>query len=75
MDFDFLVGKTVLSAKQVGCKNKLWGSEDSCDGKNTLELYFTDGTSCEIVGGYGGYTGESCDEYFEVIVIQDIKRD
>lgn len=65
---ELLIGKTIASAKIVGCK-----SEGGCDGENVLEIKFTDGTSVEIIGGYGGYTGLSCDEYYEHISIEEIK--
>jgi len=73
-----LIGKTITAAKVVGCKKmaaKVVGCKNEsrdkpCDGENVLELTFSDGTGVTITGGYGGYTGESCDEYQEFIWIE-----
>jgi hypothetical protein len=65
---ELLVGKTITSAKIVGCKYR-----SGCDGENVLELTFTDGSSVQITGGYGGYTGLSCNEYVELIMIEEMK--
>ena len=43
----------------------------ACDATNVLLISFTDGTSVEIHGGYGGYTGNSCDEYVELIDVRE----
>lgn len=43
--------------------------DDSCDSANVLRLTLDDGSVVDITGGYGGYTGDSCDEYVEVISI------
>lgn len=71
---ELLVGKTITSAIILGCKNFAGWVENKtpCDGENVLKLTFSDGTSVEITGGYGGYTGKSCDEYFEKIDIEAI---
>ena len=56
-----LVGATISSAKVVG-------HQDDCDGVNVLVIE-TDKGTFEVIGGYGGYTGKSCDEYYENIVV------
>ena len=43
-----------------------------CDGVNVLVVSFTDGTTARIIGSYGGYTGHSCDEYFERIAVEQV---
>ena len=55
-----LVGKTISAAVVLP-------HNPECDGENILRLTFTDGTSVDVEGGYGGYTAWSCDEYFEWI--------
>lgn len=60
-----LVGATIESAK-------VQGHQEDCDGVNQLVLETTKGTFI-IEGSYGGYTGHSCDEYFEVISIKEPK--
>jgi len=67
---ELLIGKTIVSASIVGCDRSLYG-DDSCDGENILVLNFSDGTSVKCEGGYGGYTGKSCDEYYEYILIKE----
>lgn len=59
-----LVGETIKSAKIVG-HNK------SCDSENLLVLEMESGKIIYIEGGYGAYSGESCDEYTEYINISD----
>lgn len=44
--------------------------DENCDGQNVLELTMTDGSVWLVVGGYRGYTGHSCDEYPEDIVVR-----
>ena len=66
-----LIGKTIISAEIVGCQKDTF-SDVPCDGENILLLNFSDGTSVKIEGGYGGYTGKSCDEYYEFISIGEI---
>jgi len=58
-----LIGKIIKSAKIVG-------HSKGCDSENVLILVMTDGTRFEITGGYGGYTGNSCDEYVETIEVE-----
>lgn len=55
MDFSTLVGKTILTAEQK--------QHPHYDDDGFLELTFTDGSKCLIVGSYGGYSGHSEDEY------------
>ena len=43
------------------------GHSSACDAVNVLVLTMTDGSSWEVEGPYGGYTGRSCDEYKETI--------
>lgn len=40
---------------------------DECDSPNVLRLALDDGSVVDIIGGYGGYSGRSCDEYIELI--------
>jgi hypothetical protein len=57
-----LVGRTIASAV-------VRGHSAACDAENVLVLTMTDGTTWEVVGDYGGYTGKSCDEYVELIEV------
>lgn len=73
---ELFIGKTISSAKIVGCKTT-WGDDgelNKCDGENVLELTFTDGSSVDITGGYGYYTGDSCGEYFKTITIRKLSE-
>ena len=54
-EFDCLIGKTITSAKVM--KHKKY------DDKGYLRLGFSDGSVELIVASYGGYTGDSADEY------------
>jgi hypothetical protein len=45
---------------------------DACDGANRLRLTLSDGSLVDIDGGYGRYTGHSCDEYVELISIDKV---
>ena len=59
-----LIGEKIKSAKIV-CHQK-----KGCDGKNLLVLKMDSGKTFYIEGGYGGYTGDSCDEYYEKIEVK-----
>lgn len=61
-----LIGKTIVKATF----KKLKEFDDS----GFLELKFSDKTSILIVAGYGGYTGESEDEYPTLIAVIDDMR-
>jgi hypothetical protein len=61
-----LIGETIVSAK-IRCH-----LDEGCDGKNLLVLTTKSGKTIYIEGGYGGYTGNSCGEYYEWI---DVKTD
>ncbi len=55
MEWKDLEGKTIKTAtpmKKPGYDDEAW-----------CALEFTDGTWCVVVGGYGGYSGSSEDEY------------
>jgi hypothetical protein len=73
---ELFIGKTIASAKIVGCKTtpQRDDGEFKCDGENVLELTFTDGSSVDITGGYGFYTGASCGEYFKTITIRALSE-
>ncbi len=62
-----LIGKTIE-------KVKIKGHQQDCDSKNVLVLEMTDGSMFEITGGYGGYTGHSCDEYIETIEVDPLEK-
>lgn len=67
-----LIGEKIKSAR-ILCHLK-----EGCDGKNLLILKMESGKTFYIQGGYGGYTGKSCDEYYEYISISethDFKND
>ena len=60
-----LIGETIKKAKIV-CHKSV-----GCDGKNLLILEMESGKTFYVEGGYGGYTGNSCDEYVEIISVSD----
>lgn len=60
-----LIGEKIKSARIV-CHLKR-----DCDGKNLLILTMESGKIFYIRGGYGGYTGNSCDEYYEYINVSN----
>jgi hypothetical protein len=53
--FQEMMGKTIVRARRLKLKG--------CDDNGFLRLDFTDGSHAVIEGGYGGYTGDSEDEY------------
>jgi len=59
-----LIGEKIKTSKIV-CHKK-----EGCDGRNLLVLEMESGNIFYIEGGYGGYTGDSCDEYIETIKVQ-----
>ena len=67
MNPEYLIGKTITAARILGCPSNMWNKR--CDSMNVLELSFSDDTTAQIVGGYKGYSGNSCDEYVETIEI------
>jgi hypothetical protein len=58
-----LAGKTIASATRM--------KKAEYDDEAWLQLHFTDGSSCVIVASYGGYSGESEDEYPSYFYIKD----
>lgn len=44
------------------------------DDENVLQILFEDGTSVFFIGDYGGYTGESIDEYIAFINVLSEKE-
>lgn len=60
-----LIGKTI---KEVELKGHAIG----CDSINVLVLTMETGETFEITGGYGGFTGKSCDEYIETIGVEKV---
>lgn len=52
---DLLVDRTVVHVAAVP-------HLDECDSPNVLRLTLDDGRVIDIEGGYGGYSGRSCDE-------------
>jgi hypothetical protein len=63
-----LIGEQIKSAKIV-CHLK-----KGCDGDNLLILKMESGKTFYIEGGYGDYSGNSCDEYYEWVKV-DTKHD
>jgi hypothetical protein len=60
-----LVDRAVVHVKAVP-------HDDDCDSPNVLRLTLDDGSVIDITGGYGGYSGASCDEYVELISIDKV---
>jgi len=56
-----LIGKTIVSAKIRGM--------EGYDDKHFLDLEFSDKTKVTIKAYYGGYTGNSEDEYLAFILL------
>lgn len=48
--------------------------DDDCDSANVLRLTLDDGSVVDITGGYGGYSGHSCDEYVELISVDEVPK-
>ena len=65
--YKVLIGKTITAARQLSFEDK-----DDC---GFLRLDFSDGTHIVIEGGYGGYTGDSNDEYLTLIGIASKSRE
>lgn len=72
-----LIGKTITKAEII----KLYKTESSSyteeeivqwDDKPILRLTMSDGSIFEVVADYGGYTGNSHDEYPRVIYVKEI---
>jgi hypothetical protein len=59
-----LVGNTIVHAQVVP-------HTEGCDSANVLRLTLDNGKVIDIEGSYGGYTGESCDEYVERLSIEE----
>lgn len=57
-------GEKIKSAKIVCHLNK------GCDGENLLVLEMESGKTFYVEGGYGGYTGDSCGEYYEYVDVK-----
>lgn len=59
-----LIGEKIKSAEIKCHLNK------GCDSQNLLVLKMESGKTFYVEGGYGTYTGESCDEYYEKIEVK-----
>lgn len=57
-----IIGKTITHAQFRKYK-------EDCDDVPYLDLTFSDGTMITIEGTYGGYTGQSYDEYITFIKV------
>lgn len=66
MELKKLKGETIKSAKIIGHR-------EDCDCENLLILEMESGKTIYVEGGYGGYTGNSCDEYQQFIGVRDTK--
>ena len=60
-----LIGKTIA--------NVAFKKYDGYDDEPLFEIEFTDGTFVYIEATYGGYTGDSIDEYPAFITVSDIE--
>ena len=58
-----ITGKTIAKVTEM--------KKPEYDDTGWIKLDFTDGTHCVIWAGYGGYTGDSEDEYPTCIGITD----
>jgi hypothetical protein len=68
MKFQDIVGKTIARATVYKFK--------TYDDEPFLKLEFTDDSHCFVIADYGGYTGDSEDEYIRTISIQkDLHQD
>jgi hypothetical protein len=63
MEFKDLIGKTIIAATP----KKLLEYDD----EGYLHLQFSDGTEAFIIAEYGGFTGDSFDEYPTYLSIAD----
>jgi len=60
-DDEKLIGKTIIKIERKGTKG--------CDDTPYIVLTFSDGSTAVFEGHYGGYTGESEDEYPRYITL------
>lgn len=60
--FDFLIGKTIIKAVRRGILHH--------DDHPFLDLVFSDGSKATIIADFGGYTGNSDNEYPRYIKIE-----
>ena len=65
----FLVGKKIKRVILTG------HDLENCDSINIIKLIMTNGEIYDIVGSYGSYTGQSCDEYTETINVIQVLSD
>ena len=65
--FDRLVGKTVVSVR-VDRRTTNWRGKVT-DDEPFLDIVFSGGSKCTVEAQYGGYTGESEDEYPRYLTI------
>ena len=63
MELKDLIGKTIAEAEIM--------KMPAYDDEGRLRLKFTDGTQTVVVASYGGYTGNSEDEYPTYIELND----
>lgn len=64
---DLLVDRAVVHVVAVP-------HDDECDSANVLRLTLDDGSVVDVEGSYGGYTGNSCDEYIEFVSIERVPK-
>lgn len=60
-----LVDRTVVHVQAVA-------HDPNSDCTNVVRLTLDDGSVVDITGGYGGYSGRSCDEYVELISVDRV---
>lgn len=63
MKMSDLVGKTITEAVLL--------KYPELDDEAWLRLRFTDGSECVLEATYGGFTGNSCDEYPSFLVVRE----
>lgn len=67
-----LIGKTIIEANIKKLPKDEYNRD--YDDKPILELKMDDGSIFEVISNYGGYTGNSEDEYPRFINVEKIKN-
>jgi len=65
--------KSLVNEKILGVELRCH-QDEGCDGENFLVLTMESGKIFHMEGGYGGYTGKSCDEYKELIKVSEMHK-
>ena len=76
IDIKELIGKKIVDAEIIGIYEDYFGKpvEENYDDRPILRLIMEDGEIFEVESNYGGYTGNSEDEYPRFIKLMKKKE-